>query len=340
MKKQQATDYMYASARIRAMENRMVGRERTDILSDAKDSTEVMAKLAEYGIAPAEENLAAEQAVGAIREHMLLSLLQTAHDEVASAVPDPTVYFWLRYPYDCNNIKTAVKCAIRGIDPTDMLFDFGTVPAEEVKRGVLEGKYQHFPTAMSCAVGEAREAFAKTGDPRKIDVILDKACYEDMLNATLAAGCDTMVGWVRAKIDLVNVMICLRILRMGQGEKGKLFMNEALLSGGTLDASLLENAYDGGEAALWSALAMGKYSALVKAVESTDQSLAAIEKCADDYWMDLVREGTRAPFGAEVPAGYLIGCETSVKNIRMILAAKDAGLSPAVIRERIRESYV
>ena len=45
-------------------------------------------------------------------------------------------------------------------------------------------------------------------------------------------------------------------------------------------------------------------------------------------------------FGAAVVGGYLVGCETSVKNIRIILAAKDAGLAPDVIRERIRVSYV
>ena len=53
-----------------------------------------------------------------------------------------------------------------------------------------------------------------------------------------------------------------------------------------------------------------------------------------------MREGARVSFGAEVPAGYLVGVETSVKNIRIILAAKDAGLSSDVLRERIRESYV
>ena len=56
--------------------------------------------------------------------------------------------------------------------------------------------------------------------------------------------------------------------------------------------------------------------------------------------MKLVCEGAKVPFGAEVAGGYLVGVETSVKNIRIILAAKDAGLSSDVLRERIRDSYV
>jgi vacuolar-type H+-ATPase subunit C/Vma6 len=41
-----------------------------------------------------------------------------------------------------------------------------------------------------------------------------------------------------------------------------------------------------------------------------------------------------------VLAAYLVATEYEVKNIRVILASKDAGLSGDVIFERLRESYV
>lgn len=343
MKKLQPTEYMYASARIRAMENRLVGRERIDVLVDARSGEDVMNKLAEYGVAPAEETggeAASGASVSLRREGMLLSLLQTAYSEVSESVPDPAVYAWLRYPYDCNNIKTVIKCQIREIDTGDMLFDFGTVPAVTTVEALTTGKYDVFPTAMAKAALEAREAYAKTGDPQQIDAILDVACYEDMLTCATLGGSETMLSWVKAKADLVNIMICLRILRMKRGETGKIFMNLCLLPGGTIARSFFDEAYDGGEEALWSGLAMGQYGRFVTAVEATDQSLSAVERCADDHWMSLVREGARVSFGPEVAGGYLVGCEVSVKNIRIILAAKDAGLATDVLRERIRESYV
>lgn len=334
MKKLQATEYMYASARIRAMEHRLVGRERVEALADAKTAEDVMAKLAEYGVASGENE------AGGTREDLLLSLLQATCVEIYSTVPAPDFFAWFRYPYDCNNLKTVIKCQIRGIDPEDMLFDFGTVSAKETVRLLTEGSYAAFPAAMAVAIGEAKEAYAKTSDPQLIDAILDKACYADMLTSARASGSEAMVSWITAKIDLVNIMMCLRILRMNRGEMGKIFMDTALLTGGQLPLGFFDEAYDGGEEALWSGLAMGRYAKFVKAVEGTNASLAAIEKCADDHWMYLVREGARVPFGPEIAGGYLIGCETSVKNIRIILAAKDAGLTPDVLRERIRESYV
>ncbi len=51
MRKIKETEYMYASARLRMLENRMVGRERVEALCDAKTGAEVRARLAEYGIA-------------------------------------------------------------------------------------------------------------------------------------------------------------------------------------------------------------------------------------------------------------------------------------------------
>ena len=343
MKKLQPTEYMYASARIRAMENRLVGRERIDTLTDLKSSEDVINKLAEYGVSPAEgeeHSTPSGADRGKQREVMLLALLREAYREVGEAVPEPEVYDWFRYPYDCNNIKAIIKCHIRGIQPEDLLFDFGTVPTSVLTEALLTDKHGMLPSAMAAAVPVAREAYAKTGDPQRIDAILDIACYEDMLACAEASGNAIMLAWVKAKIDLVNIMMCLRILRMKRGETGKLFMDSSLLPGGDLSHGFFDEAYDGGEETLWSSLSMGRYSRFVHAVEATDASLAAIEKCADDHYMFLVREGARVSFGAEVPAGYLIGVETSVKNIRIILAAKDAGLSSDVLRERIRESYV
>ena len=208
MRKIKETEYMYASARLRMLENRMVGRERVEALCDAKTGAEVRARLAEYGIAVGGEPGAGEEAV-------LPGILRDAYDEVASCVPDAAVFDWMRFPYDCNNLKMALKCHIRqlsGEETAGLLFDFGTVPAADVLTLIgsetpapeLAGRV---PPELLEALSDAREAFAKSGDPRQIDLRLDRACYRAMLAAATATGEPMLAGWVRAKIDLVNVMI-------------------------------------------------------------------------------------------------------------------------------------
>ncbi len=344
MKRLQPTEYMYASARIRALENRLVGRERMELLIEARSSDEVMDRLAECGISPAEANAEAVamptgEAQSRAREGMLLAVLREAYTEVETSVSDPAVFRYFRYPYDCNNLKAAIKCAIRGISAEDMLFDFGTVPADEVESLLREGKYQKFPTAMAAAIPAAKEAYDRTADPRRIDSVLDRACYADMLSDATASGDMILLGWLRFRIDLTNILITLRILRMNMGSMGVGFLGEALLPGGTLDEKFFAEAYEGGESRLWEMLSPTAYGKLT-AVEGDPRPLSAVEKGADDLYMELVRKDAKIPFGAPVVGGYLVGCETAVKNIRIILAAKDAELDSAVIRERIRVSYV
>ena len=342
MKTLQPTEYTYASARIRSLENRLVGRERAEILIESRTPDEVMDRLAEYGYAPAESadgTAPVGEAVSAAREAMLLAVLREAFDEVEAAVPDRSLFRYFRYPYDCNNLKAAIKCAIRGIPAAELLFDFGTVPAREVETLLREGKYESLPPHMAAAVPAAKDAFDRTGDPRRIDTVLDNACYADMLAAATQTGDETLISWVKAKIDLTNILTTLRILRMGMGNVGEAFLEEALLGGGTLSHRFFTEAYAEGEARFWEALSPTAYYRLAQ-VEGDPRPLSAVEKACDDLYMNLVREGARIPFGAPVAGGYLIGCETSVKNIRIILAAKDAGLDTTVLRERVRVSYV
>ena len=342
MKKLQPTEYTYASARIRSLENRIVGRERMDVLLESRSVEEVLDRLREYGYAlpeEAEASVAKGEVASADREAMLLAVLREAYGEVEQAVPDPAVFRYLRYPYDCNNIKVALKCAIRGISAADLLFDFGTVPADRVEELLREGRYDSFPTALAAAIPAAKDAYDRTSDPRRIDTVLDKACYADMLTAATEGGDTTLLSWVKAKIDLTNILTTLRILRMGMGDVGAAFLEETLLAGGTLETSFFTKVYPDGEARLWEALSPTAYYRLTF-VEGDPRPLSAVEKACDDLYMTMVKEGARIPFGAPVAGGYLIGCETAVKNIRIVLAAKEAGLDASVLRERVRLSYV
>ena len=340
MKKLKPTEYTYASARIRALENRMVGRERIDHLVEARTADEVLDRLSEYGLTlPDMEGAPVGEASGAAREAMLLAALRAAYTEAETSTPDPAVFRYFRYPYDCNNIKAAIKCAIRGIPAGELLFDFGTVGADEVEGLLREGKYADFPPRMAAAIPAAREAYDKTGDPRRIDTILDRACYQDMLEAVCATGEEALQGWLAVRVDLTNILMTLRILRMGMGEVGADFLAESLLPGGRLPADFLARAYEAGEDALWDGLRRTPYEGLLR-VDGDPRPLSALERAADDLYMEQVRKDAKTPFGASVVAGYLVGWETAVKNIRIILAAKDAGLPSAVIRERIRLSYV
>ena len=327
-------DYLYGSARIRSLESSLIGRERIEVLLGTKDFAALTEKLREFGV-----EWKRDPETGTILcEETLLSRLREAYRETQTLCEDDSALrLWL-YPYDCNNLKVAIKCFSRGIDPVSMMFDFGTVSAEETVKMVQTGDFSPLPTAMREAAEEATAEYAKTRNPQMIDLILDRACYRDMLMAV--QGRDFALKLVQKKIDLTNLMMCVRILRMKSGEAGKMLLSEALLAGGTLTHEQLLDWFLGGEEFLWERMSYSSYDRLARTVRESDGSLTAVERNVDDAWMQEIKTALYIPYGTEVLIAYLLARETEVRNLRILLAGKEAELPAQIIRERIRESYV
>ncbi len=327
-------DYMYSSARIRAIENSLIGAEKMRTLSEASNFDDAVGKLSEYGI----EVIHRDDGEVDIEE-TLLKVYTDACSLIESMVPNPEILKFLRYPYDCNNIKACIKCHARRIEPDGMLYDCGTVRAEYAK-GIISGEVSEYPENMRRAVGEAIEVYSKNKNPQSIDLILDRACYADMLDCAVSSRCQLAIELVKTKIDFTNILTCVRLLRMKMGEVGKLLLENAVLFGGDIKPEFYLNAYDNGEEFLCSELAFSKYGKFITCICENPDSLSGVEKYADDVYMEMAREAKKVQFGPEVAIGYLTALEYQVKNLRIILDAKKTGKSTDETNHRLRYGYV
>lgn len=334
-KKPQQTAYIYASARVRALENALIGKDRIAQLTDAANMDELYARLEEYGVALIRDERGSVQV-----EDTLQGMLERALEQVLEAAPAPEVYDFMRYPYDCHNVKAAIKCHLRKLPCENMLLAPGVVDAGQVAQMPETGDFSALPANMAKAAPAALQAYAKTANPRAIDLALDKACFADMLAAAKSSGEEFHVQLVRAQIDLVNLMICLRLVRMQSGEQGAMLLEQAWLEGGVLDKATLMRAYPEGEQAVLACLNRTAYEKVAKWIAESDGSAAAAERAADDFRMEQVRAAKQTTFGASVLSAYFYAQEYAVKNIRIVIASKQAGLSAEIIHERIRTSYV
>ena len=68
-------------------------------------------------------------------------------------------------------------------------------------------------------------------------------------------------------------------------------------------------------------------------------ALTAFELLCDNALMDYIRAAKLRSFGAAHVSAYLAAMENETTAARMILTGRLAGLQPAVIRERLRETY-
>lgn len=321
------TEYTYISAKVRAMEASLVGRDMLDRMIAAEDTDAAAAYLRECGLElsglrPAE------------RENVLIGELGRILSEIEKNAPSPNVFAFFRYPYDCSNAKAIIKCRARGIDPEDMLFSVGTVSEKDIVSG-----FDKLPENMRAAAREAEKAYAETKNPQLIDFILDRACYADMEKSAEQSGIEFVKNIVAARADMTNFMMTLRVLRMECGEYGESMLKEALLPGGKIGSCAFLRAFADGEEGIIAALARGGYSALAEKL-TVGISLCTAEKLCDNEKTEQLKAAKYKTYGIEIPVAYIAAVEAEIQNIRIVLAGKDAGIAQSVIVERTRDSYV
>ena len=118
------------------------------------------------------------------------------------------------------------------------------------------------------------------------------------------------------------------------------FLKTALIPGGTIGTDRVLAAFDSAEAltALYGNTWLGN-AAAAGAAAMSGGALTAFELLCDNALMDYIRAAKLRSFGAAHVSAYLAAMENETTAARMILTGRLAGLQPAVIRERLRETY-
>ena len=315
------TDYLSISARIRAMETRLLTRERLERMVDARDNAEALKVLAECGYG----ELNAADPAGL--EHSLSAAREALFAELSAAVPDGGMLDIFRLKYDYHNAKVLLKAAATGQDAARLLLSGGRY---DPKHPELWGDF------FRKAVERAHTCLEETKDPQQADLLLDKACFEEMGLLAKECGSDFLQGYVRLAIDAANLRSRVRCARL---EKGADFLKQVLMEGGNVGVDTLLRAREVGEPFRVGPLA--EAAQIADALAKPDSgALTAFERECDNALMAYQDKARRTPFGEEVVAGYLFARESELTAIRTVMAGRMAGLSGDVIRQRLRKSYI
>lgn len=318
------TEYLFSSTRLRAREGKLVGRARLLQLAAMKDVGEVISALIGEGML---DEQARTDFHGALD-----GMLQRELAVVRASLPQPRVVDFLLYPTDCHNIKVALKCHYRRMDPTPLFEENGSVPTA-LLRELSHALPEEIPAHMRAAIGEAREAYEQNADARALSMAIDRACFADMAEA--AAPVEMAREMVAARADVCNLFTVRRLLTTQRSAAGEVLLAAALVPGGRLADNSLCEAYRGGEEAFAAFVATTPYH---KVMDTDDLSVA--ERRAEDLVMQRADLAKAVPFGIEVAIAYVHGLLVSVKNLRILYTAKKSGAPEDVLLGRLRESYV
>ena len=210
MSKIRDTDYLTISARVRAMENRLVTRERMERMVEARSDDEAVKVLAECGYEelPALTNRGLDELLSAARAAL--------YRELGGAVPDKRLVELFQMKYDYHNAKALVKGAAVGVDADRLLMEGGRWSAAQVKEAFQRDSLREFTGPFRRAVVQARET-------SMVEMTLNwpTLCWTGPIlrrwRRRPARWAPLPGGYVRSLIDAANLRSAVRCARMGKG---------------------------------------------------------------------------------------------------------------------------
>lgn len=331
MPKLKDTDYLTISARVRAMENHLLTRERMERMLEAKDSTEAAKLLTECGYG----EMSALTPAGL--EEVLTKAQSRTYADIGTMVPDANLLNIFRIKYDYHNAKVLLKSQAVGADPARLLTESGRWPSAQIQEGFQKDDLRGTTAAFRAAFSHARETLAASGDPQLADFILDGAYFEELRAAAEETESTFLKGYVALLIDASNLRAVIRGARMGKGSD---FLRQVLVPGGTVSDRDLAVLRESELAARFKGGRLEAAADLGAGLMNGGGDLTAFERLCDNAVVAYLAESKRIPFGEAPVVGYLYAKEAELTAVRIIMMGRLAGLDADIIRERLRDSYV
>ena len=323
--------YLSLSAMLRAREPRLLNAEKAGRMLDAASFEDAAKLLADCGY-PDLSQADAREIETALTEHRNQVL-----DELERLIPQREITDLFRMKYDTHNAKVLLKAEAMGVDGSALFSRSGRIPPEKLREAYNEERFSELPEIFGRALEEARNTLARTANPQLADFVLDRAMFEEMLDAADKTESPFLKGYVRLLIDSGNLKGLVRTARM---HKDADFLREVLIPGGNADTDRLCAAGDGeGLTALFAHSPLEQAAQLGGEAMETG-SMTAFERACENAVNTYLRSAKLVSYGPEAPAAYLAAVEGEITAARMILTGRLSGIAPETIRERLRDLYV
>ena len=320
-------EYIYAVARVRGKELKLLSAPVMDSLVAAPGLHEALRILAEHGWGDGEDTDIDE---------MLAAEREKTWDFIAELVPDMSVFDVFLYANDYHNLKAAVKETAR-METRDSVFIRGketTLDCELIRRAVRERDFDALPEEMRGVAYEALDVLLHTGDGQLSDILIDRAALERILEAAKRSDNEIIRTYGELTVASADIKTAIRACQM---KKDRAFLDRALATCDTLDVADLAKAASESIDTLYEYLDRTPYAAAISEIR---RSPSAFERWCDNLMIDKIRPEIHHPFTIGPLAAYILARENEIKCVRLILSGKINDLSVDSIRERVRETYV
>lgn len=336
------SSYIFACARVRAHEARLLSPERASRIADAKTADEALKVLIEAGYGGNMELSSAYDFQRLIDEEMVRT-----YELIEQITPNKAVTDLFLVQYDFHNLKALYKSRLLETEDDSMLIKAGTVDVARIAAAVRDKDYRPLPKYLADALMGLDQKATGRVNPQALDTFVDQAMFTHIFEVLRSKGfkknlkhAKFLKQYFEARADLTNVAIVLR------GKSAKLSreeLSQLLMPEGKISKRALLEAFDQPAEGMTRLVAVGDYQRLVMAgleEYSKTGSVAAIERMSDDYMLGLVMKYKFNAFSIEPLLCYLLSREQESRVVRLIMTAKLNNIPGSVVQERLRELYV
>ncbi len=310
--------YPYAVGRVRAMENGMLDTAKLKRIATA-ELDEAMRILADSGYGDASQG---------DMEKLIKARLVETRKLVWAITPNAEITSLFLLPLDAHNLKVLLKARFLGVETDGMLEEGGVFPLETLKKCVAEKNYYALPETLKKGLEELERQALRQVSPRQISAAVDTAIFSYIEAVIEEEGSDYAREYFSAMADLTNVRTFIRA--RGLGWDAEMLAPLLVPCGDIGQEHFIASLYAPNEQLVFR-LNRGRHAAvIVNALEEymAKNSAVVLEKRMNTALMAVIKMAKNDIFGLGPIVGYLMGREAEARALRLIFAAKRAGVEP------------
>ena len=326
------SSYPFASARVKAIENKLITKEKLNRLIESRDYDAAMRQLAEFGYGQS----AGAAGSGSFEALIVRELAET--DALLEALSPSDVFTRImRAEKDYYNIKVLIKLLMQDKPLDSVPLVPGNLAVDTLRRAITENNYYDLPEAMKEALQYIDRQFTVAADASIIGLAMDRAYAKEVSALVSEMKNELVSSYFTAFFDITNIIALMRIRAAGLPKES---FERACVLGGSIDKRTLSDAFDLSDESVPSAVAKGVYSTVLAAAFDDYMktgSLYQMEKSRDDYLLSLLREQRHDMFGIGPLMGYYIARQREAAAVRLVMTAKLGGIDADVVTHRLKD---
>ncbi len=342
------TNYIYASAKIRALESHILDKNDIERMIDAPNLNSAFKVLNDTDYA---DNLLGVEPTQ-YRE-ALSKDFQQFFSLLHRITPKQSLFEIILLDRDFVNVKLFFKAKIFNVNVDKFVKDSVVYPPEKIKDFINEN-HSHSPRISKSYIGkqngqvldhEIKDIIFRISKkitekirPDELDAILTQEYFDLKQNLAKKIKSRFIINYVKMEIDSINLLIWIRSKRL---KLSKEKLNEKLVRGGHADIKKMVQLYSEEIRILKSYVNANFDVKLTEAFEifCEDNNLFMLEKEVEDYKTRYIMQAKRFSYGPEVIFAYFLAKQNAIQNIRIILTGKLNNLPKEEIRKTLREKY-